>query len=194
MARLLSTHMEPMSHKSTPLQAGQANIEYALLIVLIAVIIIAVVALSGSAIAKRLGDVANMLATPSGSPTTSASPYATALLDLADMQSRIMSYHNKYGGWPRTWSPYNFTDLGLNPADYAQPINGLYISPHGAEVGIANRAGDNLQVYVKDLNGNTLHLIDTWAIWCETTTSVCYYHTVAPGNEVDISTIYVTGQ
>jgi Flp pilus assembly pilin Flp len=183
-----------MSHPSNSFQAGQTNIEYALLLVLIAVIIIAVVALSGSAIARQLGNVANILATPSGSPTTSISPYATALQALADFQSRILNYYNLHGSWPRTWSPYNFTDLGLNPNDWSLPVDGLYLSPHGSDVGISNKKGDNLQVYVKDLNGNTLHLIDSWSIWCPVNTSTCYYHTVAPGNEVDISTIYVTGQ
>ena len=175
-------------------EVGQGNIEYALLIILIAVIILAVVALSGSLIASRLGDVSNQLGMPSGSATTSASPSATALSNLADMQSRILNYFTTHGSWPRTWSPYNFMDLGLNPADWSQPVDGLYLSPHGSEVGIANKSGDNLQVYVKDMNGKTLHLVDTWSIWCEAATSICYYHTVAPGNEVDISTIYVTGQ
>ena len=183
-----------MKHKSSPGQAGQANIEYALLIVLIAVIVIAVMVISGSIIANRLRGVANVLGTPSSSTSISTPPSATALQVLADFQSRILNYYNTHGSWPRTWSPYNFTDIGLNPNDWSQPVDGLYLSPHGSEVGIANRAGDNFQVYVKDLNGNTLHLIDTWSIWCPVNSSTCYYHTVAPGNEVDISTIYVTGQ
>ena len=43
------------------------------------------------------------------------------------------------------------------------------------------------------MNGNNLHLYDGWAIWCPVTSTSCYYHTVAPGNEVNISTIYTTG-
>ena len=61
--------------------------------------------------------------------------------------------------------------------------------PDGSAVGLANKVGDNIQIYVKDYNGNTLHLYDGWTIWCVATTNLCYYHTIAPGNEVDISTL-----
>jgi hypothetical protein len=37
----------------------------------------------------------------------------------------------------------------------------------------------------------TLHLYDGWSIWCLATNQVCYYHTVAPGNEVDLDTLTV---
>ena len=112
---------------------------------------------------------------------------------IADFQSRILAYYKKNGRWPRTFSPYNFTDIGLNPDDWSKPVNGLYFSPHGSEVGIANHAGDNIQVYVDDLNGKTLKVYDGWGIWCPIDKPTCYYHTVAPGNEVDINTIKTVG-
>jgi hypothetical protein len=101
----------------------------------------------------------------------------------------MLDFYQQHGRWARTWAPYNFTDLGLNPDDWDEPIDGLYISPHGDEVGIANRKGDNLDVYVDDLEGNTKKLYDGWSIWCPVNNLNCYYHTVAPGNEVDINTI-----
>jgi Flp pilus assembly pilin Flp len=165
---------------------GQSLLEYALLIALLAIIIILVVAIYGNIVTNRFSAVNSALSsTPQG---------RTNQQILADFQSRILAYYTAHGSWPRTFSPYNFTDVGLNPTDWSQPVNGLYWSTHGSEVGISNKAGDNLQVYVKDLNGNTLHLFDGWAIWCPVNAATCYYHTVAPGNEVDISTVYVTGQ
>ena len=166
-------------------QSGQGIVEYALIIVLIALAVIAALIGLGAATGNSLGLVAGKMATPTPGTSTAAI--------IADFNARMLAFYNLHGSWPRTWSPYNFTDIGLNPSDWSQPVNGLYFSPHGSEVAIANVAGDNLQVYVKDLNGNTLHLYDTWAIWCPVNSSTCYYHTVAPGNEVNISTIYTTG-
>jgi hypothetical protein len=102
-----------------------------------------------------------------------------------------MNYYNKYKSWPRTWSPYNFTDLGLNPSDWANPVDCVVWAPSGVNIGLANRVGDNIQLYVNKIhaNGQAFQLYDGWTIWCVANTSVCYYHTVAPGNEVDISTL-----
>jgi len=176
-----------MKAKTSFKQTGQANVEFVLLIILVAVIALVALGALGFLIRTKLGGAANAFT------TTTPGSRSTAQI-LADFQKRIQDYYNKYGSWPRTWKPYNFTDIGLNPSDWALPVNGLYFSPHGSEVGIANRQGDSLQVYVNDLNGNTLHLYDGWNIWCPVNTPTCYYHTVAPGNEVDISTLYVTGQ
>ncbi len=34
-------------------------------------------------------------------------------------------------------------------------VAGIYWNPNGDKIGLANRAGDDIQVYVVDLNGNT---------------------------------------
>jgi len=170
----------------TSTEHGQSKIEYALLIALVSLAVIAVLAFLGPQI-KSLFSSASEL-----SPATSAEEESlTTEKIIGDFQSRILAYYQKYGRWPRTWSPYNFTDIGLNPDDWDEPVNGLYFSPHGNEVGIANRKDDNLQVYVNDLNGKTKILYDSWSIWCPVNQPVCYYHTVASGNEVDITTIHV---
>ena len=168
---------------------GASTLEYALLLALVALILIAAVVSLSLITARNLGTVSSTV-----SMGSEPSAIQRVLAIIADWHARMLAYYQKYGSWPRTFSPYNFTDIGLNPADWSQPIDGLYLSPHGSEVGIANRTGDNIQVYVKDLNGNTLHLYDGWGIWCPVNSSSCYYHTVAPGNEVKITTIYTTGQ
>ena len=177
------------------MKKGQANLEYALLIVLMAVLLIVVLAALGSWLAGGLNifNSTPQAETPSAQITETPVPSPISVI-LSDMQTRIQDYFAARNRYPRTWSPYNFTDVGSTPSDWSQPVEGLYWSPHGSEVGIANRRGDNLEVYVDDLNGNTLHLFNNWSIWCPVTSQYCYYHTVAPGNEVDISTITVTGQ
>ena len=172
-----------------PAERGQSKIEYALIVSLVAVTAIVALMFFAPQI-KKLFNAATGFSTVTaeGTPEVSSTNQI-----IADFQSRILAYYKKNGRWPRTFSPYNFTDIGLNPDDWSKPVNGLYFSPHGSEVGIANHAGDNIQVYVDDLNGKTLKVYDGWGIWCPVDKSTCYYHTVAPGNEVDISTIKVVG-
>ena len=174
-----------MDHRINSTQSGQGTVEYAIILVLIALVVIAALVGLGVVVGNKMGLVSAKMTTPG--------PGASTQAIIADFNARILAYYNAHGSWPRTWSPYNFTDIGLNPSDWSQPVNGLYFSPHGSEVGIANAVGDNIQVYVQDMNGNNLHLYDGWAIWCPVTSTSCYYHTVAPGNEVNISTIYTTG-
>lgn len=163
---------------------GQSKIEYALLISFVSLAAIVALTFLGPQIKSLFNAASNI-----DPAAQQAEDTPTTDEIIADFQSRMLAYYQKYGRWPRTWSPYNFTDIGLNPDDWDEPINGLYFSPHGGEVGIANRKDDNLQVYVDDLNGNTKVLYDGWSIWCPVGKPVCYYHTVAPGNEVDPGTI-----
>ena len=99
-------------------------------------------------------------------------------------------FYDAQGRWPRSWGDYRFTDIGYDPADWDEAVEGIFWNPNGYRLGLANYAGDNLQIYVNDLEGNTLHLYDGWNIWC-LPGGGCYYHTVAPGNEVDIDTLLV---
>ena len=168
--------------------------EYALLLILIAVIVILALVLMGKLTASDLSpDLMSgnsTLITPVN-VTAAPGPLSNQQI-LQDMYARTLSYYQLHKSWPRNWSPYNFTDIGLNPADYSAAINGLYFSPHGSNIGIANVKKDNYEIYVKKLDGTMVHLVNGWSIWCDVPTSVCYYHTIAPGNEVDFSTIVVT--
>jgi hypothetical protein len=80
----------------------------------------------------------------------------------------------------------------LNPADWSGPVVGFYWTPRGKKIGLGNKSGDNIQVYVNDLKtGKKLHLYDGWNIWYDVVSSRFYYHTIAPPNEVDISTLVI---
>jgi len=170
-------------------QAGQAVVEYSLTLVLVAVVALVALTSLGSRISKNCNVIANSLQSQADDPLQERSSQQI----IGDMKARIVSYFNAHGRWPRTFSPYNFTDVGLSPDDWSMPVNGLYFSPHGNEVGIANKKGDGIEVYAKDLNNNTMHLLNGWSIWCPVNAANCYYHTVAPGNEIRQDSIYATG-
>ena len=163
------------------LQAGQGVVEYALILVLVVIVVIGLLSTLGSSISGSFKTLINALQRNSTQQI------------INDMNTRILVYYNAHGSWPRTWSPYNFIDIGLILSDYSQPINGLVFSPHGTEVGIGYGAGSSAQIYAKDLNGHTVHLTSRWAIWCPVNNTYCYVHTVVSGNEVDPASIYATG-
>jgi Flp pilus assembly pilin Flp len=168
-------------------ERGQSKIEYALILSFASLAAIVVMMFLGPQIRDLFDRASSSL--PTAGDNEDETP--AFLQAIKDFQARIMNFYEKNGRWPRTWSPYNFTDIGLKPEDWDEPVDGLYLSPHGDEVGIANRKGDDLDVYVDDLDGKTKKLYDGWSIWCPVDKPHCYYHTVAPGNEVDISTIRV---
>jgi Flp pilus assembly pilin Flp len=168
--------------------SGQGVIEYVLILVLLAVVILVSLAVTGNLTAKKYADTAaaldvSTIITPAGKSNATI---------LADFKTRIMNFYNAKKKWPRTFSPYNYSDIGLNPDDWKDPVNGLYWAPHGEEIGLANKKGDNIEVYVKNLKGELLHLENGWNIWCKAANNTCYFHEVDQGNEVDISTIIIT--
>ncbi len=173
-----------MKSSSRSFERGQAKVEYALLLALIALLVIAALALLGPQLAAIFEGALNSLPTTPGNGLTPVEALAQ------DFLQRIQDFYAQNGRWPRSWGNFRFTDLGLDPKDWKDPVEGLSWNPNGDKIGLANVNGDNLQVYVNDLEGNTLHLYDGWNIWC-TTSGACYYHTVAPGNEVDLGTLVV---
>jgi len=174
-----------MADQNHPHPNGQAKIEYALLIVLVALVAIVVLALLGPQISEVYQSIVSQFSSVEEEQKSSV----VSLME--DFLSRIIAFQAANGKWPRSWGDYRFTDIGLNPADWAGPVEGIYWNPNGDKIGLANKPGDNLQVYVEDLNGNRLKLYDGWNIWCVAATGQCYYHTVAPGNEVDLNTLTV---
>ena len=168
---------------------GQALIEYTLLLALLLLGVVAALTASGSALAAnwdRLGQVVDIALTPEDEPAQPAR--VQEIMD--DFLQRMQEFYDEHGRWPRSWGDFRFTDIGMNPTDWAAAVEGVYWNPNGYRLGLANRPGDNLQIYVNDLNGNVLHLYYGWNILC-LPGGGCYYHTVAPGNEVDIDTLLV---
>ena len=193
-----------MKPSNQPYERGQSNIEYALLIVLLALIIIPVLAIFHDGIFKIFGEILPGQVTETAGPATAiilastASPQPTATTQMTninkiamDFFERIMDYYAMHGKWPSSSSSKEFTDLGLKVSDWNQAVEGIYWNPNGSTIFLENKKSDNLQMYVNNLTGNKLQVYDGWSIVCEASSSMCYYHTIAPGNEVDINSITV---
>jgi len=105
------------------------------------------------------------------------------------MISLISNFYQRNNRYPRSWGDYVFTDLGLDPAEWAQPINGLYYSPGGSKVTIG--PADGYTVTMKSLQGASLNMNPKWNLVYDMPTGQWYYHTITPKNAVDIRTLQV---
>ena len=163
---------------------GQGLVEYALILLLVSItVVFAISTMSGS-----LGEAFSLIQSAlAGGGEGSGDPVAIA----GDFIERINAFYDNNGHYPRSWGTYAFTDIGLDPAEWTEPVAGIYWGPNGGRIGLANRPGDDIEIYIKDLNGNRRHLYNAWNIWCVAATNVCYYHRVQPGNEVDLRTIEI---
>lgn len=158
-------------------------VEYGLILVLVAVVIILVVSVFGGRVSAMYNNILTHLSIDGGAMTIPAIS--------SDFSDRIMAFYEDNGHWPRSWGSYAYTDIGLDPADWDEPVEGIYWRPHGRDFGLANRSGDNIEIYVEDLSGNRKHLYNGWSIWCVPATDICYFHDIDSGNEVDITTIEI---
>jgi prepilin-type N-terminal cleavage/methylation domain-containing protein len=106
----------------------------------------------------------------------------------------MLAYYAQHGSWPRSWSPYNFTDLGLDQATYSAAIDGIKYSAGGSTVVARPAAG--YVMTATGLNGQKFVMTNNlnWNFVYDATTGKWYYHTIGPSNEIDISTMQVTKQ
>lgn len=171
-------------------ERGQALAEYALVTSLVGLVLIAGLMMFGTRIAALFDRLTERLTTYG--VDVAWAPEITKIQTIQDdFRSRTLDYYDRKGRWPHARTPQNFTDLGLNPDDWTSPVEGIVWVPRGNTIRLRNIKRDNIQVYVNDMNGNTLHLYDGWNILCPVTEDSCYYHTIDPGNKVDISTIKI---
>jgi len=107
------------------------------------------------------------------------------------MISLIDNFYQQKNRYPRSWGDYVFTDIGLNPAEWNQPVNGIYYSPGGTKVTI--RPADGYTLTMNSLQGVSLILTPKlqWNLIYDILTRQWYYHTITPQNAVDIKTLQV---
>ena len=120
--------------------------------------------------------------------TSLGSTFAEIATSMIDLISKFYQQNNRY---PRSWGDYVFTDIGLDPAEWAQPVNGLYYSPGGTRVTIQPAEGYILTM--KSTEGATLTLTPKlkWNLLYDVSDKQWYYHRKDPGNAVDINSLQI---
>ena len=126
-------------------------------------------------------------AAPGGAPVASVFNLKTDQLVQLEL-----SYFAKNGRWPRSWAPYCYTDLGLDPADYASSLEGVFYKVGGSKVSVRPDAGYVMTVI--DASGKKRVMTNNlqWDIVYDATSGTWYFHTIDPANQVDISTMTIT--
>lgn len=127
-----------------------------------------------------------------GQVSTSLTSLGSTFTEITTaMIALIRNYYEQNGRYPRSWASYGLTDLGLDPAEWSQPINGLEYRPGGPNVTISPAEGTTLRM--QSLDGRTLTLTASlnWNLFYYVPDGQWYYHTRAPQNAVDIRTLQI---
>jgi hypothetical protein len=163
-------------------RSGLTLPEYGVFLLLLVLIVGAAVTAAHSAVARPFDNIF-------GSPPASAGIAAQA----RDLLQRTANFHDATGQWPQTGGDRAWRDLGLNQDDWRGLKDGIAWGVGGETITLGNAPGDKVQVYVKDQQGNRLHLPDGWRIWCRAVDSRCYYHN--PGAiDVDLNAVEVMAE
>jgi prepilin-type N-terminal cleavage/methylation domain-containing protein len=104
----------------------------------------------------------------------------------------IQKFYDKNGTYPRSWGDYRYTDIGLNPADWSKPVDGLYFTPGGTLVNV--KPAEGYIITVQGPDGKTLVLTEKlhWNLVYDMAGKQWYYHYKDPANAVNISTLKIS--
>jgi prepilin-type N-terminal cleavage/methylation domain-containing protein len=120
------------------------------------------------------------------------SPLGNTFGEISSEMIKIVNqnYINN-GRYGRTWGDFAYTDIGLNPADWINPVNHIYYKPGGSRIAIRPEEGYNF--YVKNVNGTSLTLTNrsSWNLVYNNLDQKWYYHSINVNNEIDISTLEI---
>ena len=124
---------------------------------------------------------------------TLSSVESTSFASVSSMLSTLMlNYYAQNGRWARSWTPYCYTDLGLDPTAYASPIGNVYYKPAGSMLQVKPAAG--YKMTVTGAGGQTFVLTSQvmWILAYDATSGLWYYHAIDPANLIDIATLAIT--
>ena len=104
----------------------------------------------------------------------------------------INTHYNETGSYGRSWGDYRYTDYGLDPDDWDEPVDHMYYRPSGNKFYITPE--DNYSFTVYNDAGDRFYLDDSynWSIIYDFTSDAWYFHTTSdPDNIVNIDTLVV---
>lgn len=168
-------------------ERGQSTGEYALIVVGLAITAALALGLMGGGTSAGLGGLDAALKTDQSALTSLGKGMPTISGNLIAL---TMAYHKKTGKWPRSWGDYAYTDLGLDPAEWKTPYDGIIYKPGGSRLMIAPADGYAFEVKGQDGKTYTLKSSYNWNLMYDMERGVWRYHTL-DGPVIDISSLKV---
>lgn len=166
---------------------GASTSEYALILALVAMMALGGLWVLGQGTSGVFGQLGQSLP----AEEESGDRMATILQTSQDLIDRMQDFYEKHGRWPRSWAPYNFSDLGLDPDEWREPRDGVLFNPAGNRLGLGNALGDQYQLYVTNTYGEEMHIYDGYSVWYSFVDRNWYYHDIGDSIPVDINTLRV---
>ena len=127
--------------------------------------------------------------TVEGEPLTSLGSTFTEI--TGSMIARIREYQEENGRYPRSWGDFAFSDIGLDPDEWSEGIEGVVYTPRGRRLAVA--PADGYTFYVNGANGEQMELPSSynWNLWYHMDSDTWYYKNTSRRNVIDISTLQV---
>lgn len=96
------------------------------------------------------------------------------------------------GSYGRTWGDYAYTDIGLEPEDWAEPIVHVYFKPVGSRLQI--RPEDGYVFLVEDMDGDVIQVTyrSNFNLIYNDIDGLWYFRYIDEANLVDITMLEIT--
>ncbi len=107
------------------------------------------------------------------------------------MIALIDQYHQENRKYPRSWGNFAFTDIGLDPDEWANAVEGMIFKPNGKRVSVTPAQGYTF--YVNNAKGEQIELSSdsNWSLWYSMDKGSWYFKNTSKNNLIDISTLSV---
>jgi hypothetical protein len=95
------------------------------------------------------------------------------------------------GSFGRSWGDYAYTDIGLDPTEWKSAVGHIIYTPCGSSIAVCPEKGYTF--LVEDLTGSVqvLPASYNWSLICDCESGMWYYHTIAEGTGIDITTLQI---
>jgi prepilin-type N-terminal cleavage/methylation domain-containing protein len=133
--------------------------------------------------------------TPAPAPTPKPTPKPLTSLGSSfgeisqGMIDAIENYYEKNGKYPRTGAKNRYTDIGLDPNEWQDAVNGIIYTPQGDKVSIS--PGNGYTFSVTSSSGKQVTVSGTGKLIYSMETDQWYSSSIKKGNEVNILTLQV---
>ena len=121
------------------------------------------------------------------------SPYGNTFDEIApQIISDIQDKYANTGSYGRTWGDYKYTDIGLDPDDWDEPILHIIYKPSGSVLRLEPE--DGYTFVVEKISGQIVAIssASNWDILYNDLDGKWYYHSIDPAKEIDITTLVVS--